>query len=765
MRALVIGAVGILLAAQAPRAAAFGVAGAGATVAGTVRDAETSEPLVGAVVTLTDLDRAVATDGGGQYVLRQVPAGPQHVTVRLIGYAQATLHALVPQDGRLEINVSLRPEPVRMPPLDVRTPVVVRGVEGGDAETYPDRESSVAAVRNHPLLSEPEVFEGLGGGEVALRPESPSGVHIRGGASDQTAYMLDGIPVFSPFHTGGVSSAWNPDALNRLTLSSSAPSPGNPHALSGAIEGFTRAPGARLGSQGSFSTTQARLTLDGPLGESSAGYVVSMRSGLPDVVAPRNESSYLRGETADGLAKLEVRALGGRARILGYASENDVNAAAATSEEIESGQAPGRNVFEWSSQSLGAEWGRAFSKIAMRVLGWSAACDAGSEWAAPGADVEMTAARRDEGLLAEMEHRTPRAKTIAGVRFERSRTSYRIQSDSTAVPSFRFDARTPVTAAFAQHTRAITPRVEIELGGALAATAGDLYLAPRAELKWSASEELTLSGHYARTRQFAQSLRNPESVVGNVFPVDLYLGAGAPEIPVARSDQGVVAFDFRPRAGVRLSVQAYERDSDGLVLVAPRSGDPFMTTGFTVGSGTSRGVSAEAAVSRARYGIVASYGLQRVRIEYGDSSYIPEHGARHLLEGGVIAFPAATFSVRLGAAAAWGRRATAVANAFEWESCNLLDQGCEFGGSPHHGGEPLGGTPLPAYFRVDLGVRKHWHFEVGGRDATLGLFGTVTNLLGRRNVLTYAKSPVTGERVEIEMRPQAPLVAGLDWRF
>jgi hypothetical protein len=72
---------------------------------------------------------------------------------------------------------------------------------------------------------------------------------------------------------------------------------------------------------------------------------------------------------------------------------------------------------------------------------------------------------------------------------------------------------------------------------------------------------------------------------------------------------------------------------------------------------------------------------------------------------------------------------------------------------------------LPAYFRLDLGLRKHWHLEVAGRDVELALFGTVTNLLGRRNVLAVATDPVTGKKTEIEMRPLAPLVVGLDWRF
>jgi hypothetical protein len=154
-----------------------------------------------------------------------------------------------------------------------------------------------------------------------------------------------------------------------------------------------------------------------------------------------------------------------------------------------------------------------------------------------------------------------------------------------------------------------------------------------------------------------------------------------------------------------------------------------------------------------------------VRFEHEAGGYVPGHGVTHFLEGGLIVFPGATWQARVGTAAALGRRTTAVAGGLEWEACNLLDEGCEFGGTPSHEGEPLGGVSLPAYLRVDVGVRKHWHLGLGGRNASLALFGTVTNLFARKNVLTYVIDPLTGERTPVEMRPLSPLVIGLDWRF
>jgi hypothetical protein len=747
---LLFEALNLLIAVQAAQA----------TVAGTVRDEETGRPLAGAVVTLPDLGRVTVTDAGGRYALAGVPPGPQHLTFRFIGHAQRALHALVPSDGRLEINASLRAEPVRLRTIEVRPPLAIRGLEESDSTSLADRSISMAAVRNHPLLAEPDALQALEGGPVVLRPESPSGVHIRGGASDQTGYLLDGIPVFSPYHAAGQFSAWNPDALSGVQLTSSLPLPGYADALGGTISAATRAPGERFGAQGSLSTSQARVTLDGHVGSTGTGYLVSVRSGVYGVPFGDRDPSYLRSETGDWLAKLESPAFGGVARILAYDSGNEISAAA-----VSDASRPGtrRNAFDWDSRSFGATWTGVISGAGVSLLGWSASGDAASSWGTQRL-THLTAARRDLGFLGSMTLHSDRGRTTAGVRVERSKTLYGVTSDP-AGSSVSLRARTPVAAGFAQHGMAIHPRVELIVGATLTGAEANLHLDPHTRLGWKPAERLTISGSYARTHQFAQSLRNAESVVGNVFPVDLFIGAGAPGVPAARSDLMVVAAEYLPFTGARLALEAYRRTTDGLLLAAPRDGGPFTAGAFVVGSGRSSGFSVDAALSRARYGILASYGLQRVRMAYEESSYVPEYGTTHLLQGGLIVFPTATTSIRLGAAGALGRRTTTAAGGLEWEACNLLDQGCEFGGSPNYDGQPIGATALPAYLRIDLGVRKHWHLNLRGRDAMVALFATITNVINRRNVLTYARDPDTGETVPIEMRPLAPLVVGLDWKF
>ena len=749
MSLLTLGLIQFLIAAPISQAA----------VSGTVVDAETATPLAGAAVTLTDVARSVATDASGHYAFLQVPPGPRQITVRCVGYAPRSILALVPPGGALEINLSLAPEPVLLHAVEVRARVPVRGAEPADSDAFSDRVLSAAAIQNHAVLAEPDAFGALGGGDVVLEPESPSGIHIRGGSSDETAYLLDGVPVFSPFHASGMTSAWNPDALSGVAIVSSAPSENDPHALSGVVEATTRSPGLRPHTSASLSSTQARFTLDGPLTAAGAGYLISVRSGLQDAIAP-NEPSYLKGGIGDWLAKLETRAPGGHMRFLVYENRNRVGAAATN--EDSSGRIPERNVFEWRSRSAGVEWRHDATRRTLRVLGWGAEENAHSAWEGTSGPLRMENAHRDLGLLAEVVHRA-RATTVAEIRVEQITSFYRVESG--AGTPWQLDGQLPLATVLLQQARPLGSRLALDYGASIAPTGRELNFGPHARVRWDASPRLSISGSYVRSHQFSQSLRNSESVAGNLFPVDVFVSAGAGGVPVARGDLGTLVAEFQPRAGLRFSVQGYARGSDGMILVAPREAEPFSTGAFTLGGTESQGVSGEAAVSSTRWGLNASYGWQRVRYEHGDSSYVPDHGAAHHLEAGLIAFVTRTLSLRAGATAILTRRATIVPGPFEWTPPSLLNRGGEFVGTPHYGNQPLGSTALPAYVRLDLGARKHWSLRTGEHRASIELFGTASNVLGRRNVLTYALNSATGRLSAIELGAPTLLVAGLDWRY
>jgi hypothetical protein len=730
----------------------------GAVVTGTVRSTESDQPLPGAIVELSDLGRAAVTDKEGRYTFRDVPPGAQHIQVRFIGHAPRTLNALVPESGTLEISILLVRQPVLLPSLEIRSPIALRNLESRGAG-YPDRELSIAAVRNDPLLAEPDVFKAMAGGEVVLDPESPGAVHIRGGTSDQTGYQLDGIPVLNPYHAQGIFSAWNPDALSQLQLTSGSSPATGIDALSGVISAATITPGSQFRTQGSFSNSQTRLTVDGPLSH-GAGYLLSYRAGFANLFGPKSESSYTGGGTGDWLAKLEFPALGGAIRLLGYGNQNEIDAATAISDRVQ--PALNRNVFEWDSRSLGAEWRRDLGGIGLRVLAWNAATEAESHWLAQTGPLGLHSGRSDFGGQAQATITTDRATTTLGLRLERRETGFTVRQDTAGSTETDIASVSVIAGLSASQVRRIATSVELELGGRLSFAGRDGRLGPHARISWRPSGPLVVSAGVDRQHQFSQSLRNGESVVGSIFPADLWIGAGARRAPVARSDLGFVSLEYHPSAGVRIGAQLWQRHSSGLVLVAPTEGEPFAIDSFASGSASSRGVAFIAGLSSQRWGLSASYGLQDVTFRGNGVSYTPAHGAHHLLDLGVIVFPTRSTSIKLGASAAFGRRGTMLANGFEWESCNLKDRGCEFGGNPYFGGQTLGGTRLPNYYRVDLGVRKQWNLDLGGRQGMIALFTTATNLFNRTNILTYSRDS-GGKPFPIEMRPFSLLVIGVDW--
>ncbi|MGH7477887.1 MAG: carboxypeptidase regulatory-like domain-containing protein, partial [Longimicrobiales bacterium] len=375
-----------------------------AWVAGVVRDAATGLPLSGAAVVLSDLDRAALTSPDGRYALAAVPPGPQHLTVRQIGYTSRTLHLLVPPAGRLEIDVSLEPSPILLEGIVIAPRRPIRGVDPADSTRFPDRGTTHAALQNHPTLAQRDALMALGGGEVVLEPEAPTGVHVRGGAADHTGFVLDGVPVLNPYHAAGVFGAWNADALAVVQLNGVAPPPELPDALSGVIVARTREPGHRLRVHSALSTVEARVTVDGPAGVAGAAYLLSWRAGLAGALAPGDEASYLAGETADFMAKLQVPVLGGTLRLLLYDAENELTSADTVLEDDAPPDALGsRNAFDWGSRSLGVSWDwsrrgavvgggaadlpGAASGSGMNVsLGaWRAAADASASWHAASA--------------------------------------------------------------------------------------------------------------------------------------------------------------------------------------------------------------------------------------------------------------------------------------------------------------------------------------------------------------------------------------------
>ncbi len=354
----------------------------GGGVAGIVTDADTGRPLRGAVVTLDDLGIATVTDEGGWYWLLDVPPGPQHLTVGHLGYRARTIHVLVPAGETLRVDLVLDTEPIEVETVVVRGRIPLPGLAPGGSEPDLGRRITAAAVRNDPFAAEPDPLDALVGGPVARSPESAVGLHVRGGASDQVGYVLDGFPVFSPYHAGARSSAWSAAAVSELELRDSPTVPTD--ALSGTVVATTVEPRDRFSSVGTVSTSHVHLGLDGPLGENT-GVLLDARYGFPDLVfpvLPSREQSYLRGADHDLIAKLVSDLGGGRMRLLAFDNRNVLRfASASTDLEGPPAEESRTNEVTWRSGTLGVGWDSdSAAGPRWSVRAWRSGLDATVRW-------------------------------------------------------------------------------------------------------------------------------------------------------------------------------------------------------------------------------------------------------------------------------------------------------------------------------------------------------------------------------------------------
>jgi hypothetical protein len=725
----------------------------------TVLDAGTRRPVAGALLLLADASRSSVTGVEGLQSFTDVPPGPQHLAVRRLGYRPRVLHVFVGSEGTLDLVVILEPVPVRLLPLRVETPRVI-AARDEDAQAAPSaRQLSRAAMGRQPLLAEPDALLATTGGHVAARPESPGGLHVMGGASDHLAFRLDGLPVRSPYHAAAVTAALNPDVLDRVELQVSPAFAALADALSGVLSWHTRAVPVAVQWAGGLSVSQARLMLDTPLSRPGSGLLLGGRLLFPGIAGQKREPAHIDGDGRDGVARLVIPWRGGTLRVLGYDTRSDV-ALERVVPDLAGRTPAGRNEFEWSSQTVGGRWERSGVASTVAFGAWRLSSAANATWHADSLPRTLDTGMEERGVDGSIRRRRGPNHWQLRAQLTHRRSTYLVRTgDNTSdlgVSGWLLALQPQVTRDAGRATWTAGAHTWLGTGG--------VEPSPFVEWTWRPTVALSLSAEGSRRVQYTQSLRNGEAMTALLFPADLPVTAGR-DVPVARSDQLVMAASWRPSPARRLAVRGWWRRLANLALPAIGTDAPFALGPVARGSGVARGASIDATASGTRWTLMGSYGAQRVQLTARDTTWQPESGVSHTADAGIIAFPTSSSSLRVGATAGAGRRVTGFGGAFEWEACNLLDRGCEFAGTPVRGDAPLGGLAIPAWVRVDAGVRTHWHVRVGQRDVLLAAHATWSNVFNRRNVLTYARDGDTGRRTAVAMRPSAPLVFGIDWSY
>lgn len=264
----------LLAAAGSPPA----TASTGEVMRGRVLDGATRQPIAGAEVACPG-DTTSVTDERGAFECPAALRAPFTLQAQAVGYLPRTLEVRdLRQQGRLELRLERSPQFAEQ--------MVVTGPPPAPPE--PVQEVSAQAVAATPGAFEDglQSLRALPG--VVSRDDWSGRLYVRGGRPDQNGIYLDGIPVYDPYRLFGLTSLFNPETLESMSLYPGGFDVRYGDRLSAVIAGENRVGTTEkpLAGSGNVSLTNANLRAEGSLGLGvPSSWLVSFRRTYFDLVA------------------------------------------------------------------------------------------------------------------------------------------------------------------------------------------------------------------------------------------------------------------------------------------------------------------------------------------------------------------------------------------------------------------------------------------------------------------------------------------------
>ncbi len=201
---------------------------------GTIKDGTTGEPLIGVNVVLEDTYLGAASDVDGKFFILNIPPGKYTVKFMLIGYTTKVVEG---------VSVSVN----RTTPIDLTMDATM--LELGEevvvtADRIAVKKDQTSSIRNVSAEDMEILPIESTGGVVALQPGVVQG-HFRGGRSNETNVMIDGVSVQSGLNRGSMVSV-DPDAVQEVEVITGTFSAKYGEAMSGVVNMVTKEGGNKF---------------------------------------------------------------------------------------------------------------------------------------------------------------------------------------------------------------------------------------------------------------------------------------------------------------------------------------------------------------------------------------------------------------------------------------------------------------------------------------------------------------------------------------
>jgi hypothetical protein len=337
--------------------------GQSASISGRITDDE-GRPVVGAVVMVLDDEITLGgadTDSLGAFQVPRLPAGVRTLRVTGLGYGDYSRQVTLEPDRVLEVEVELERRAIELPGVSVEAAASRERFRFESLGGPTVREIDLQQLRSLPGIAEADpirAIEVLPG--VVSTSDFSAAFHVRGGSQDQNLILLDGVPVFSPFHLGGLFSVFNADMIDRVELQSGGFPAEHGGRVSSVLDIESDPGEGSFGVDAGVSLLATRVAVGGrlpvsvadALGRSSVRYRVSARRSYFDVLfKPAFEFPY---HLTDFQALIESQGTSGdRLLVTAYTGKDVLDFSSLDDEGF-----PLRIDWDWGNDLVGVRWTR-----------------------------------------------------------------------------------------------------------------------------------------------------------------------------------------------------------------------------------------------------------------------------------------------------------------------------------------------------------------------------------------------------------------------
>lgn len=730
------------------------------TIHGRVQSEPTGLPVPLAVVEADDgrHNVLVMADSTGAYRLR-VGAGRQTLRVRHLDHAPTQMEVLVPAGGELGLDVVLRHRPIALAPVNVR-PSIDPGADSV-AVSRPEFNLTIA----HRVTEDAGLAETLNGGFGSLPDGSGGGgeaLYVRGSAANLQLVLLDGAPVYAPFHMGGLIESFEPEVLGEAALYLGGAPARYDGGLSYVMDLETRSGnGARHSAGGTVDMVSVTARMEGPV----AGGIRYLASGrtVHGASIAQLESEPFPYEFRDGLLRLDLPLRDAGVSLTAFANHEGVRV----------DTLGGDGIATWGNLAGSLRYGGRFE----------------------GSDVEITAAAgrfdafiplRDAGRLFLLSSRSDRVRSTVdftrrrgpasvryGASFERTWLTHDAEQSQNGQVLVHTEAAGSAAGAYLDTEW--QPNARMVLRGGVRADAfsvgGEAVFAPRASATWLLTDNAALTLAAGRYHQYIRVPRPLYSSTLRNFADSMRV---ATHLAVGGATHLSLSLDQQLAPDVRLGLEGFYKRFDGLPDPRPRSDSSYTAHNSGVDVWVRRTTGRVTGWLGYSLGWAWSSSLLQDTVQF--------HGRQTLTAGvrGTV-WRRTVVSARFAYGAGLpSTRLTAPADGIsDGGSIPSLESGNA--GVDLDTDAPL--TGVNPFLRLDAEVSRTWSPRVGGRRTQVTPYLRLINALESRDGLFYRyldrpasnpntpNSPLQGGATEaaravrdVTTLPLVP-VAGITWKF